>query len=145
MCSGKTTLAKKISKEYNIEYIDLDEYIENKYSMTISEIFNKFGEEYFRKIESNSLKEINKNVIISTGGGTPCYHNNMEYMNTTGITIYVYCDSEILLKRLFNNKNSRPLLSNKSYDEIQLFFKKSFYNREQIYNQCKYKIDNSIN
>lgn len=145
MCSGKTTLAKKISKEYNIEYIDLDEYIENKYSMTISEIFNKFGEEYFRKIESNSLKEINKNVIISTGGGTPCYHNNMEYMNTIGITIYVYCDSEILLKRLFNNKNSRPLLSNKSYDEIQLFFKKSFYNREQIYNQCKYKIDNSIN
>jgi shikimate kinase len=145
MCSGKTTIAKKLSKEYNIPYVDLDKYIEEKYSMSINKIFEIFGEDYFRKIESSALKEIstNKNIIISTGGGTPCYFDNMKYMNNTGTTIYVYCEKEILLDRLFKYKKSRPLLKDKSKEEIKTFFEKSFKNREKTYKLCDKTINNS--
>ena len=107
---GKTTIGKILSKELDVEFIDLDKYIENRYRKTIQEIFSEKGEDKFRIIEREMLREVStfQNVLISTGGGTPCFFDNMEVMNRRGITVYVKASVEQLVSRLVASKNVRP-------------------------------------
>lgn len=120
MGCGKTTLGKKLALKLNYEFIDLDQHIEERAGMSVGNYFSNHGEDAFRELESEVLKSTAYpiNCIISTGGGTPCYFDNMEFMNHTGVTTYIYMTPEALAKRLAQGKHKRPLI--KDMDEEQL-------------------------
>lgn len=136
---GKTTLGKLLSKELNVEFIDLDKYIENRYRKTIKEIFAEKGEDKFRIIEREMLREVAtfQNVLISTGGGAPCFFDNMEVMNRQGITVYVKASVEQLVSRLLASKNVRPIIQNKSPQELKEFVTEHLAQRESFYERAK--------
>lgn len=146
MGAGKTTIGKNFSKELNIPFYDLDWYIENRMHKTIKQIFNEYGEKEFRKIEHNMLHEVAEfeNVIISCGGGTPCSFDNMDYMNQQGKTVYLKASPEVLYGHLMMGKTVRPLLLNKTQDEIKKFIQKQLEQREQYYSKAKYTLDVSL-
>lgn len=139
MGSGKTTVGKQLAKEMSLCFVDLDAYIENKYRMTVNTIFSEKGEEGFRKIESHVLQEISEfeDVVISTGGGTPCFFDNMEVMNRTGTTIYLEANPEDLACHLLASKIIRPLIAGKPREELIPFITSHLAKREQYYNQAQ--------
>ena len=141
---GKTTIGKLLSAEMNMEFIDLDKYIENRYRKTIQELFDKKGESGFRKIEREMLHEIAtfQNVLISTGGGTPCFYDNMTYMNNMGITVYVKASVDQLVSRLLASKNTRPLIQNKSPHELKEFVAQHLEERQSYYSQANIIFEN---
>ena len=137
---GKSSLAKIIGKEINIQFIDLDKEIEIVEKRSINEIFNIKGEGYFRKIESevlNSIIKSNKSFIMATGGGTPCYNDNMKIINNNGISIFLDVKISKLETRL-KNKKDRPLL-NRYQDKGQIL-KKIYYERKSYYHESNYTI-----
>lgn len=135
---GKSTIGKRLSKLLNLSFIDLDIFIESKYHKTISEIFKEKGEEGFREIEKKSLKEVSEieDVVIATGGGTPCFFDNMKLMNTTGITVYVKAKPNDLLEQLQLSKKKRPLIANKSADTLLPFITNHLNKREVFYSKA---------
>ncbi|MDD2930444.1 MAG: shikimate kinase [Fermentimonas sp.] len=139
MGSGKTTVGKKLAKSLSLSFIDLDAFIESKYRKTIAEIFAEKGEDGFRKIESKALSEVAliEDVVISTGGGAPCFYNNMELMNKTGTTVYIQAEPGELAARLLASKTERPLVSSKSKDELIPFITKHLADRERYYRNAK--------
>lgn len=127
----------------NYKFIDLDLSIETECNMKISDLFAEYGEEYFRKIERRMLLELcdrEENCIVSTGGGAPCYQDNMDIMNECGMTIYINLDRGILCSRLMSSKKKRPLIA--SLDETQLkeYVVRSLSEREPYYNKAKISI-----
>lgn len=120
MGSGKSKTAELLSKIFKYGYLDTDYLIEEKTGTTITSIFEKEGQEYFRKIEKQVLRSTEKldNYIISTGGGTPCYHDNMEWMNSKGITVYLEANAGLLFHRLATSRTGRPLIE--SLDDVEL-------------------------
>ena len=136
---GKTTIGKKLAKHFGVNFIDLDKFIESKYHKTVPEIFAEMGEEGFRQIEQKSLLEVSEieNVIISTGGGTPCFFDNMGVMNRTGTTVYIHALAEELAARLLASKNVRPIIAGKPKDELIPFISTHLEEREKFYNQAK--------
>ena len=116
MGAGKTTVGKALSKELNIPFYDLDWYIESRRHKTVPQLFSEVGEEGFRKIEYNMLHEVAEfeDVVISCGGGTPCFFDNIDYMNQQGDVIYLKADPEVLYKHLLMGKTERPLLKGKT-------------------------------
>ena len=143
MGSGKSTVGKKLAKKLKLHFIDLDKYIENKHSATINDIFLEIGEAEFRELERKALDEIVKrqDIIISTGGGTPCFHNNIEKMNQSGLTIYLETNPGILFSRLTNSKLERPLIQNKSETELKQYISETLKMRKEFYEQAKIQID----
>lgn len=143
MGSGKTTLGKQIAKKLNYQFIDQDEYIEEKTGLTIAGYFAKFGEESFRKLENEVLENFVSldNVVVSTGGGTPCFYNNIEIMNSGGIAIYLKHKPEVLFSRLRYAQNERPLIKGKSETELMDFIKLKLKEREPFYSKAKYVIE----
>ncbi len=143
MGAGKTTIGKALSKEINIPFYDLDWYIESRMRKTVKQIFDEKGEEGFRKIEHTMLHEVAEfeNVIISCGGGTPCFFDNMDYMNQQGETIYLKATPEVLYGHLKMGKTVRPLLLNKTPEEVQVFIKEQLKAREPYYSKAKYTLD----
>lgn len=143
MGAGKTTVGKALSKEINIPFYDLDWYIESRMRKTVKQIFDEKGEEGFRKIEHTMLHEVAEfeNVIISCGGGTPCFFNNMDYMNQQGETIYLKATPEVLYGHLKMGKTVRPLLLNKTPEEVKVFIKEQLKIREPYYAKAKYTLD----
>lgn len=141
---GKTTIGKLLSAELGVEFIDLDKYIENRYRKTIHELFETKGEDGFRKIESEMLHEVAtfQNVLISTGGGTPCFYDNMEVMNKMGITVYVKAPVEQLVSRLLASKNVRPLIQSKSPKELKVFVTQHLAQRNVYYSQAMIVYEN---
>ncbi|HYV92247.1 MAG TPA: shikimate kinase [Chitinophagales bacterium] len=137
MGSGKTFLGKQLAEMMNYEFIDLDEVIEKSEGSSISGIFSSKGEEYFREKESISLKSFSetRNAIIATGGGTPCFHDNMNWMNEHGITVYLNHSPEILFQRLKPEADHRPLLSGKSDEELLHFIQTKLQERNPFYSQ----------
>lgn len=123
MGSGKTTLGKALAQKLGVDFIDLDLYIETRYHKTVREIFAESGEERFRQIEKSLLHEVAdfENVIIAAGGGTPCFFDNIDYMNGHGTCVYLKASVEELCKRLAGGRESRPLLRGKSDEELRLF------------------------
>ena len=135
MGSGKTTLGRALAKALGLTFIDLDNYIELRHCKSINQIFAERGEEGFRRIEHNLLHEVCEfeDVIISAGGGTPCFFDNIDYMNAQGTTIYLQVSNERLLTRLKIAKSRRPLLKDKNDEEISNFIVEQMQRRETCY------------
>ena len=146
MGAGKTTLGKVLARELNLEFIDLDWYIENRFHQSVSQLFATRGEEGFRQIERNLLHEVAEfeNVIISSGGGTPCFFDNMEYMNTQGLTVYLKASPETLRTHLRMGKQRRPLVAGKNDEELDAFIRESLDKREPYYNQAQIVFDTGL-
>ena len=142
MGSGKTTIGKKLATRLGFLFIDLDRLIENKYRISIPDIFNRYDEDAFRMIEHQSLQETftYSNAVISTGGGTPCFYNNMELINQHGFSVYIQMHKKSLYDRLLNSKKKRPLLADKSAEEIMDHINKQLAEREPYYQQSKLSV-----
>jgi len=123
MGAGKTTVGKALSKELGIIFYDLDWYIESRMRKTVAQIFAERGEEGFRKIEYNMLHEVAEfeDVVISCGGGTPCFFDNMDYLNQQGQVVYLKAAPEVLYKHLQMARVERPLIKGKSQEELLTF------------------------
>lgn len=122
MASGKTTFGKALAKRLGVTFIDLDNYIEEKKEKTITEIFSERGEAGFRELEKDMLALAVKeegDAVIACGGGTPCFHNNIEFLNKSGLTIFLETSIPVLISRLQMENASRPLVAGKSDDEIR--------------------------
>jgi len=146
MGAGKTTVGKALAEDLGLTFYDLDWYIENRMRKTIKQIFDESGEEGFRKIEHNMLHEVAEfeNVIISCGGGTPCFFDNMDYMNEQGETLYLKASPEVLYGHLRMGKSVRPLLLNKTPEEVKVFIQEQLQKREPFYNKAKHILDVSL-
>lgn len=145
---GKTTAGRELAKSLNLEFIDLDSFIQNRYNKTISQIFEEEGEAKFREMENKILKEVAEfeNVVISTGGGVPCFFDNMEIMNKAGVTIYMKASPVLLAERLNLCKEKRPLIKDKDEDQMLEFVLESLEKRSSFYHQAKiiYETDKLI-
>jgi shikimate kinase len=143
MGSGKTTYGKLLTKSLNLSFIDLDVFIENKQKKSINQLFEEIGEDGFRKIERVALHEVSEleNVIVATGGGTPCYFENMEYMNAHGETIYLRTSVRELRDRLKMSKSKRPLIQSKDLKELEEFIADHLEKRERFYLKSKFILD----
>lgn len=139
MGSGKSFSGKRLAEKMKMSFIDLDDYIEAKEGRTIREIFEKEGEDYFRKIEKECLHEMGEKemTIISTGGGTPCFFDNISWMNKNGVTIFLETSAEILSNRLFDEMQKRPLLKGFSKEELKHFIEKKLDERNPFYHQTQ--------
>ena len=140
MASGKSTIGREISKKLDMKFIDLDDYISKREKRSISEIFKVEGEIYFRKIESSYLGEIlnsKDSFILSLGGGTPCYSNNMELiLNSEASSIYIKADIKTLASRLTAEKNKRPLVADLEDNKLIEFVAKHLFERRFFYEQA---------
>lgn len=143
MGAGKTTVGKALAKELRMPFYDLDWYIESRMHKTVKAIFDERGEAGFRKIEHNMLHEVAEfeDIIISCGGGTPCFFDNIDYMNRQGETVYLKATPEVLYGHLKMGKTIRPLLLNKTADEVQVFIREQLAQREPYYSRAKYVLD----
>ncbi len=146
MGAGKTTIGKALSKELGATFYDLDWYIESRMRKTVAQIFAERGEEGFRKMEYNMLHEVAEfeNVIISCGGGTPCFFDNMDYLNQQGKTVYLKADPEVLYNHLLMGKVERPLIKGKSPEELIAYIREQLKKREEYYAKAKYTLDVSL-
>lgn len=143
MGAGKTTVGRTLAQELNMPFYDLDWYIESRMRKTVKEIFDERGEEGFRLIEHNLLHEVAEfeDVIISCGGGAPCFYDNIDYMNQQGDTVYLKATPEVLYGHLKMGKSVRPLLQNKTSEEVKEFIDEQLVIREPFYNKAKYTLD----
>lgn len=143
MGAGKTTVGKELAKSLGVTFYDLDWYIESRMRKSVKQIFDEGGEEKFRRIEHNMLHEVAEfeNVVISCGGGTPCFFDNMEYLNQQGETVYLQSQPEVLMQHLKMGKGVRPLLLNKTQEEIKEFITAQLKEREQFYLKAKHVLN----
>jgi len=144
MGSGKTTLGKKIANKLNKSFFDLDAEIELLEKMKVAEIFQSKGEGYFRNLESDVLQEIttnNQDYVMSLGGGTPCFNDNLILINQSGTSIYLKYNSGMLASRLINSKTERPLLKGLNEEELNHFVANKLNEREEYYNQSDYILE----
>lgn len=146
MGSGKTTIGKILAKELKCNFLDLDEYIETAEKKDIKSIFKEKGEVYFRKKENFYLNEIlakKNNFVLSLGGGTPCFGNNMQQINAaTQNSFYIRTDITDLTERLLNQKAERPLIANLSNSELPEFIAKHLFERSYFYNRAHHTLHN---
>lgn len=140
MGAGKTTLGKALARKLNIPFIDLDWYIEERLYKTVGELFTERGEAGFRELERNMLHEVAEfeNVIISTGGGAPCFFDNMEFMNRAGKTVFLNVHPDVLFQRLRVAKQQRPILQGKEDEELKAFIIQTLEKRAEFYVQAQY-------
>lgn len=143
MGAGKTTLGKAFARELNVPFIDLDWYIEERFHKSIRELFVERGEASFRELERNMLHEVSEfeDVIISTGGGTPCFFDNMDYMNGHGQTVFLDVHLDILFNRLRVATHQRPILQGKTDEELRAFIADALEKRAPFYVQARYHFD----
>ena len=140
MGAGKTTLGKAFARAMGLTFVDLDWYIEERYHKTVRQIFEERGEDGFRELEKRMLHETGEfeNVVISVGGGTPCFFDNMDYMNSVGETVFLDVDVKVLFRRLKVAKQQRPLLANKTDEELMAFIVEALQKRLPFYSRAKY-------
>ncbi len=146
MGAGKTTVGKALARELGLQFYDLDWYIESRQHKTVPQIFAEKGEDGFRKIEYNMLHEVAEfeNVVISCGGGTPCFFDNMDYMNAQGDVVYLKADTDVLYRHLLMGKTERPLLKGKSKEELVAFITEQLERREPFYAKARHTLDVSL-
>lgn len=140
MGAGKTTLGKAFARAMGLTFIDLDWYIEERFHKTIRELFTDRGEEAFRELEKRMLHEVGEfeDVVISVGGGTPCFFDNVEYMNASGETVFLDVNIRVLFRRLKVAKQQRPLLDGKSDEELMAFIQEALEKRLPFYSKAKH-------
>ena len=143
MGCGKTTFGKKLARKMNVDFIDLDKQIEAHEGKSVSEVFAEKGEAYFRELESSLLQQtISLNhAVISCGGGTPCFHDNMHWMREHGITVYLKVTPEFLFSRLHTRREKRPLIAKLNDEELQAYITTKLEEREEYYQQAQQVID----
>jgi len=146
MGSGKTTVGRQLALALGRTFYDLDWYIEMRYHRTVAQIFAERGEEGFRELERNMLHEAAEfeDIVLSCGGGTPCFFDNMDYLNQQGQVVYLKADPEVLYKHLLMGKTERPLLKGKSPEELITFIREQLEKREPYYTKAKYTLDVSL-
>lgn len=140
MASGKTTFGRALARKIGFRHIDLDFYIEQRFHSTVRDIFANKGESEFRRIESAMLREVGEmsDVVISCGGGTPCFGDNMDYMKSRGLTICLQASEDVIADRIIQAGNKRPLMAGKSKDEIiatlrqHMEVRKPFYDKASV-------------
>lgn len=139
MGCGKSRMGKELSAKLNRPLIDLDTLIEHTQHASIPELFAKYSEHKFREIERDTLQNsaIADDAIVSTGGGAPCFFDNMEWMNHHGLTIFLDPPIKVLADRLIHAKTERPLIKGKSFDELILFIEEKLNERRPFYEQAK--------
>lgn len=143
MCVGKTTIGKELAKRRGQMFYDLDWYIEERFRKRVPQIFAEEGEEAFRKKERNMLHEVAEfeNVVVSCGGGTPCFFDNIDYMNQAAEVIYLKASPETILSHLKISKGKRPLLEGMSPEELQTFVTDQIQTREDFYLRARHVVD----
>jgi shikimate kinase len=144
MGSGKTYWGKKLSEKLTLPFFDLDEQIESHEGKAITQIFADDGEEYFRLLEKDTLHiitESHDSFIMAAGGGTPCYFNNIEFMNKTGTTVWINTPVDLLFERLIKDKAERPLIKNLDDAQLRSFIIKKFSDRKIYYEQAEMIVD----
>lgn len=140
MASGKTTFGRALARRTGMRHIDLDFYIEQRFHSTVREIFAQKGEAEFRRMESAMLREVGEmtDVIVSCGGGTPCFGDNLDYMNSRGLTVCLQASEGVIADRIIQAGSKRPLMANKSRDEIletlrgHMELRKPYYDRARL-------------
>jgi shikimate kinase len=145
--SGKTTLGKQLAARLDLEFIDLDDFLEQQEGMTIPEIFLKAGEKNFRQMERKALRRVIKksNILVSTGGGAPCHLDNMTLMEKNGIVIYLKADDETLVSRLKTVTNDRPIIKGKSEEELRVYLAELRNRCEHYYVRAHIIVDGNQN
>jgi shikimate kinase len=145
MGCGKSTIAKILADKLNLPYLDLDEIIEKRTNSSVNKLFSEKGELYFRKLEHEMFSELMKNpdsFVLSLGGGTPCYANNHELLKGENVfSIYLSGSIATLYGRLKNENENRPLIANKSEEEMKEFIAKNLFDRSYYYNQAQIKVN----
>lgn len=143
MGAGKTTVGKALAKETGLQFYDLDWYIEGRMRKTVPQLFAERGEDGFRQVERTMLHEAAEfeDVILSCGGGTPCFFDNMDYMNAQGDTVYLKASPEVLCAHLRMGKTRRPLLEGKTPEELLGFVTEQLARREQYYLAARHVLD----
>ncbi|WP_417861318.1 shikimate kinase [Winogradskyella sediminis] len=146
MGSGKSTIGKALATKLNCKFLDLDDYISDKENTSISNLFIKKGEIYFRKKETEYLKELvnsSQPIVLALGGGTPCYGNNMTLLTETPhvVSFYLKLSIPLLAKRLFNERDTRPLISHLEIEaELSEFIGKHLFERTQYYSKSDFTL-----
>ncbi len=140
MGAGKSSLGKKLAARLGLSFLDTDSFLESKQGRTITEIFEQEGEGYFRKLEAEYLRELAdiERVVVATGGGLPCYQQNMDWMNEQGVTIYLEVPEDVLVNRVLTDNNKRPLLQGKSADQLSEYVKGTLAKRNKYYYQAQF-------
>ena len=140
MGAGKTTLGKAFARALGLTFVDLDWYIEERFHKSIRQLFAERGEEGFRELEKRMLHEAGdfEDVVISVGGGTPCFFDNMEYMNEAGDTVFLDVNLQVLFRRLKVAKQQRPLLDGKTDEELKAFIQEALQKRLPFYTKAKH-------
>lgn len=143
MCVGKTTVGRDLAKRTGRMFYDLDWYIEERYHRKVAAIFAEDGEEFFRDLEKRMLHEVAEfeNIVLACGGGTPCFYDNMAYMNSVGETFFMKASPNTILEHLKVSKGKRPLLEGKSQEELEAYIISQLAYREPFYEQAKHIID----
>ena len=146
MGSGKTTLGKALSKDLGLPFFVLVWYIENRFCRTVSQLFAERGEDGFRQLERAMLHEVAEfeNVVIAAGGGTPCFFDNIDYMNRQAQTVYLKTTPEVLFKHLHMGKQKRPLLSGKTDEEMRAYIVESLAHRAPFYEKANYILNTEL-
>lgn len=143
MGAGKTTIGKALAREMDLDFYDLDWYIEDRFRKKIPQIFAEKGEGGFRDMERNMLREVGEfeDVVISCGGGTPCFFDNVDYMNQQGDTIFLSATPEVLKEHLLMGKSQRPLIQGKSPEELIDYIHESLQTRLPFYTKARYTLN----
>lgn len=139
MGCGKSTLGRAVSRASGMRFIDLDNYIEGRYHRTVKEIFAEKGEDGFRDVERRMLHEVAdfEDVIVACGGGTPCFFDNMEYMNEHGTSVFLDTPIEKLHSRLMKGRYKRPLIAEKNDEELRQFIIEALAKRMEYYSKAQ--------
>ncbi|HPH89019.1 MAG TPA: shikimate kinase [Chitinophagales bacterium] len=139
MGCGKSYVGRNLAPMLGFDYVDVDKFIEEKEGMSIKEIFELKGEDYFRKLEQQYLQDLDtdQNLVVSTGGGAPCFFDNMDVMNEKGLTIYLNRNKEKVIWRLLKGQHKRPLIAGLSEDELKLFYDERLESRKPFYEKAK--------
>ena len=148
MGSGKTTYGKMFAERMKLQFIDLDDYIEATRNKTIKQIFESEGEAKFRETEREAMLEVleKDNFILAAGGGTPCFFDNVDFMNKKAITVYLEANIEILVNRLMEAKLYRPLIWGKSKEDLQKYIEETLQKRNPFYRKAHITVNaNDLN
>lgn len=143
MGAGKTTVGRTLAMRMGRTFYDLDWYIETRYRKPIHQIFSERGEAGFREMEREMLHEAAafEDIVLSCGGGTPCYFDNIGYMNSVGETIYLKCTPETLSQHLRMGKSIRPLIQGKTPEELEIYIRESLEARSPFYEKAKHIVE----